>query len=82
MTLGSITKIVRTFGSTWGRIQPQGETRQVFFNTPSLAEGTDFASLEVGQTVEFDERVDQVNGSHAEQLVVVSAAATASSAGS
>ncbi len=70
MTRGSVTKLVKTFGSSWGRTQPLGETRQVFFNAASLHEGLDFESLNVGQSVDFDECLDQVNGSHAEQMTL------------
>ena len=70
---GSVTKLVTSFGSTWGRIKPDGETREVFFNAPSLADGVDFLSLEVGQAVQFDEHTDHTNGSHAENVVLVAA---------
>ena len=69
MTKGSITKIVATFGSKWGRIRPEDETRDIFFNTASLDESVDFATLSVGQMVEFNELDDHVNGSHAENVV-------------
>jgi cold shock CspA family protein len=76
MTRGSVTKLVNTFGSTWGRIKPEdGVDRQVFFNGASLAETVEFASIGIGQDVEFDEEMDQVNGSHAEHLVLVAAVA-------
>jgi cold shock CspA family protein len=70
MTQGLVTKVVISFGSKWGRIRPDGDSREIFFNLASLAEPSDFAALEVGQAVEFDERSDQVNGSHAEHVVV------------
>lgn len=70
MTRGSVIKLVKTFGSSWGRIQPEGATREVFFNAASFTEPKGFASIEVGQDVEFDERADQVNGSHAENLIL------------
>jgi cold shock CspA family protein len=73
MTQGSITKLVTTFGSKWGRIQPQGDAREIFFNVTSLEEAGDFSAMALGQTVEFDECVDQVNGSHAEHVVLTTA---------
>jgi cold shock CspA family protein len=68
MTKGSVTKLVNTFGSTWGRIRPEHGSREIFFNIASLEEAADFSTLEVGQAVEFDECADYVNGIHAEHL--------------
>ena len=73
MTQGAVTKVVISFGSTWGRIRPQEDSREIFFNLASLAEPSDFAAIKVGQAVQFDERSDQVNGSHAEHLVLTEA---------
>jgi hypothetical protein len=71
MTRGTVIKVVISFGSKWGRIRPQGgDSREIFFNSASLAEPGDFGAIEVGQDVEFDERTDQVNGSHAEHLIL------------
>jgi cold shock CspA family protein len=70
MTQGSITKLVSSFGSSWGRIRPQGDSREIFFNAASLAEPEAFSALELGQDVEFDERADQINGAHAEHVVL------------
>jgi hypothetical protein len=72
MTQGSISKLVTSYGSTWGRIQPAGESREVFFNQASFDEAVEFLSLVVGQGVEFQERDDRVNGSHAEHVLLVS----------
>jgi cold shock CspA family protein len=71
LTQGAITKLVTTYGSRWGRIQPEGESREVFFNLKALDEGSDFLALVIGQAVEFEEHVDFVNGSHAEHVVPV-----------
>ena len=65
MTRGRISKLVATFGSTWGRIRPDGETREVFFNPETLIEPLDYARLVLGQEVEFDEEPDRANGTHA-----------------
>jgi cold shock CspA family protein len=70
MTHGSITKLVTSFGSKWGRIKPQGDQREIFFNVASLAEAADFSAMELGQAVEFEECPDEINGSHAEQVVL------------
>ena len=75
MTRGTITKVVSTFGSQWGRIQPDGSEKQLFFNTQSLLEAADFALLKVGQVVDFESHTDQINGAHAENLTIVSDAA-------
>ncbi len=69
MTRGSVTKLVTSFGSKWGRIQPDGDSREVFFNVGALNSEADFYSLSLGQAVEFEERSDHVNGSHAESVV-------------
>lgn len=69
MTRGSVSKIVTSFGSRWGRIQPAGEAREVFFNSRSLDDQASFLSLELGQLVDFEERPDFVTGSHAEGVV-------------
>lgn len=61
---------MRTFGSQWGRIRPDGDSRDLFFNAASLEEPSEFPSLAVGQSVEFDELPDQVNGGHAVHVVV------------
>lgn len=68
MTRGSVSKLVTTHGSRWGRIQPDGDPREIFFNAAALDEAADFLSLNVGQLVEFEEHSDQVNGSHAENV--------------
>ena len=70
MIAGKVTKLVTTFGSTWGRVSPSGEHREVFFNADSLARWQDFARLKVGQLVEFLETSDHVNGSHATGMVI------------
>lgn len=70
MTCGKIIKLVRSFGSRWGRIQPIGGSRDVFFNQASLPDGSDFAALREGQVVEFDEEPDRANGTHAVRIVL------------
>ncbi len=62
---GKISKLVRTHGSTWGRIRPANDTRDVFFNASSLIDGDDFASLSEGQAVTFEEQRDLANGMRA-----------------
>jgi len=69
MTRGSVTKLVTSFGSKWGRIQPNGDSREIFFNVGALNSDADFSSLSLGQIVDFEEHSDQVNGSHAESVV-------------
>jgi cold shock CspA family protein len=70
---GSITKLVTSFGSKWGRIRPRGDSREVFFNVNAIESDVDFASLVVGQEVEFEELTDHVNGSHAERVILAAA---------
>lgn len=73
MTRGFVTKIVSSYGARWGRISANGESREVFFNASGLAYLSSFSALEVGQEVEYDEVPDPVNGSRAEQVVLVAA---------
>jgi cold shock CspA family protein len=69
MGKGTVTRLVRTHGSTWGRIRPQGDSRDLFFNVASLVHPADFTTLMEGNDVEFDEEADQVNGAHAVHVV-------------
>jgi cold shock CspA family protein len=68
VTKGSVTKLVTSYGSRWGRIQPTGESREVFFNSACVARTTDFFSLQLGSVVEFEEQSDQVNGTRAVEV--------------
>jgi cold shock CspA family protein len=70
MTHGKIIKLVRSYGSRWGRIQPLGSQREIFFNLASIPEGADFASLRDGQLVEFEEEPDRANGTHAVRIIL------------
>ena len=72
MTPGRVTKIVTSFGATWGRVQPHGESRELFFNLESLARPADFKDMTEGQEVEFDEEADRANGARAVHLVNLS----------
>lgn len=79
MKSGSIVKLVSSFGSSWGRIQPLGESRYVFFNRVSLTRPEDFRALSIGQSVEFEEERDRVNGSRAVGVRLAEAAGNAGS---
>ena len=68
MEKGSVTKLVRSFGSTWGMIRPVGQAREVFFNQEALVDPSDYANLELGLVVDFEEEQDRANGSHAIQV--------------
>lgn len=65
MTYGTVSKLVVSFGSSWGRIRPAGESRQVFFNQAALVQPSEFAAMDEGQEVEFEEEDDRANGTHA-----------------
>ena len=65
---GTITRLVTSHGSHWGKLQPAQASRSVFFNIASMSKPADFDSLEVGDVVSFQEVPDHVNGSHAVQL--------------
>jgi len=68
---GTITRLVRTHGSAWGKIQPDGSSRNVFFNLASLIKPGDFDGLVEGQKVGFEEEPDPVNGTHALGMAAV-----------
>ena len=65
MNRGSIVKVVRSFGSEWGRIRPRDGAREIFFNVASLTDPESFAALRVGDYVNFDEENDRANGTRA-----------------
>ena len=71
MTIGKVTKLVRTFGSTWGRVRPDRGSREVFFNLTSLINPADFASLAEGDTVEFEEEPERADSTHAIRMRVI-----------
>jgi hypothetical protein len=72
MTRGVVTKVVRSYGSEWGKVRAEGTDYESFFNRTSLAKAGDFALVEVGQTVEFVEEPDRANGTRAVQLTILS----------
>lgn len=74
---GSVTRLVNTHGSSWGKLEPADGSRSIFFNLHSLQERDDFQKLEVGSQVSFQEVTDQVNGSHAVNMTPTDAEAPA-----
>ena len=66
---GSVTKLIITFGSRWGRIRPSGEFRDVFFNPACLEDSADFDRMTVGQEVLFIEETDRANGTRAVHVI-------------
>ena len=52
---GRVSKIVRSFGASWGKIRPEGESRDLFFNASTLVRAEDYYKVVLGQAVEFDE---------------------------
>ena len=65
MTKGSITKLVSNYGSKWGRITPDSDLREIFFDPRALEHPSVYEVLYLGQTVDFEEEPERVNGSHA-----------------
>lgn len=65
MTTGSITKLVSSYGTKWGRITPDSELREIFFDPRALDHPTVYEVLYLGQRVDFVEEPERVNGSHA-----------------
>jgi hypothetical protein len=72
MSRGSIAKIVRSYGSEWGRIRPRDGARELFFNVASMKDPDAFYSRQVGEYVDFDEENDRVNGTRAVRVVLKS----------
>ena len=68
MINGTVSKLVVSFGSNWGRIRPRGELREVFFNSSSLMHPEEFAGLVEGQLVDFEEEKDLNNGTQAVKI--------------
>ena len=71
MTSGVVTKIVRAFGSEWGRVRTAQSGIDCFFNKASMLHPADFEALKLGQEVTFDSAPDMVNGSRAEHLTIL-----------
>jgi len=73
MTRGVVMKVVRSFGSEWGRVRIAKTGEDCFFNRSSLLRPLDFDALALGQEVKFVEEPDRVNGTHATRMTIVSA---------
>lgn len=71
MSRGVITRVVRSFGSTWGLVRAAEAEHDSFFNLQSMLNKADFANLRVGQEVEFDEEAYQPNGTRVLRLRIV-----------
>ena len=70
MKKGTVSKLVHTFGSKWGRIRPTGEDSNVFFNPASFDDPGEFDKMALGQPVLFLEELDRANGSHAVRVTL------------
>lgn len=75
MSRGSIAKLVRSYGSEWGRIRARDGAREVFFNLSSMKDPDAFHALKVGEYVDFDEANDRANGTRAVNVVLSGRAA-------
>jgi cold shock CspA family protein len=75
MTRGVVMKVVRSFGSEWGRVRVAKTGQDCFFNRSSLKRPGDFEALALGQEVSFVEEPDRVNGTHATRMTIVIVAA-------
>lgn len=81
MLTGTVTKLVKSFGSTWGRVRPARRTadrgsRHVFFNVASLIDASDFARLSEGSAVQFNVRRDRANGVSALRMRILGASSS------
>ena len=70
LNTGTVTKIVRSYGASWGRIAVEGG-QLTFFNESSFADPDDFDSLQEGAAVSFKLTDDPVNGSRAVAIELV-----------
>jgi cold shock CspA family protein len=71
---GTVTKIVRSYGASWGRIAVTGGPL-TYFNETSFADADDFDALTEGDAVVFELVDDPVNGSRAVAIEIQPAAA-------
>ena len=62
---GTISRLVNTHGSSWGKIRPTNTAREVFFSAASVIDERGFSHLNLGDEVEFEEEVDRANGMRA-----------------
>ena len=70
LSTGTVTKIVRSYGASWGRIAVEGG-QLTFFNESSFADPDDFEALQEGAVVSFKLADDPVNGSRAVAIELV-----------
>jgi cold shock CspA family protein len=75
MTSGVIMKVVRSYGSEWGRF---GQGHECFFNRSSLVRPNEFDDLALGQEVKFVEEADRVNGTRAVRMSIIGVTALGS----
>ena len=66
---GTVTKVVRSYGASWGRIAVTGGPL-TYFNETSFADPEAFDTLTVGAAVVFELADDPVNGSRAVAIEV------------
>ena len=71
---GTVTKIVRSYGASWGRIAVT-DGPLTYFNETSFADSEAFDALTEGDAVAFELADDPVNGSRAVAIEVQPAAA-------
>ena len=76
MNTGTVTKIVRSYGASWGRIAVEGG-QLTFFNESSFADPDDFERLQEGAAVSFKLTDDPVKGSRAVAIELVPAVSQA-----
>jgi hypothetical protein len=67
MPEGKVTKLVKGYGSTWGRVRANGQakdplSKDVFFNVASLTDPEDFLRLSEGSAVLFEVQPERANG--------------------
>lgn len=75
---GTISRLVNTHGSSWGKIRPANMPREVFFSAASMDDEHAFRHLSIGDEVVFEEEVDRANGMRAIHVRIAAVAPPAS----
>ena len=75
---GTVSRLVNTHGSSWGKIRPATSPREVFFSPSSMDDPGAFPHLSIGDRVEFEEEVDRANGMRAIDVRLVDETPSAS----
>jgi cold shock CspA family protein len=68
--VGTVTRLVTSYGASWGLIAVDEISRKTFFNRASFVNQADLEALRTGDEVRFEAEPDSVNGSRAVNLTL------------